>query len=229
MPERLPATTVEGRTSTPLIIFGVGTLAERARFYLERYSDHKVVGFTVERNFMSVGRFLGLPVVAFEDVAVVFPAADNDFFCAVGYKDYNATRLRICSAAKKMGYELVSCAAPSAVLNDVSPAGNTLIMDNANIGPFCSIGEGLILSTGSVISHHSTVGDHCYVSANVTLAGHCLIGDRVFFGAGSVLADHIEIPAGTFVGMGSVVTKTIRKPGVYAGNPARLIRTVVQN
>ena len=51
------------------------------------------------------------------------------------------------------------------------------------------------------------------------------IGNRVSIGSNATILP-VEICDDVVIGAGSVVTKSITKPGIYAGNPARLLRTV---
>jgi acetyltransferase-like isoleucine patch superfamily enzyme len=50
------------------------------------------------------------------------------------------------------------------------------------------------------------------------------IGNRVSIGSNATLLP-VTICDDVVVGAGSIVTKDISEPGVYAGNPARLIRS----
>jgi acetyltransferase-like isoleucine patch superfamily enzyme len=51
------------------------------------------------------------------------------------------------------------------------------------------------------------------------------IGNRVSLGSNATILP-VEICDGVVVGAGAVVTKSIRRPGIYAGNPARLVRAL---
>lgn len=62
-----------------IIIFGVLDTAELAHFYLTNDSEHTVVAFTVDREYMKEETFKGLPVVAFEDVEALFPPRITNF------------------------------------------------------------------------------------------------------------------------------------------------------
>lgn len=113
------------------------------------------------------------------------------------------------------------------------------------VGPFFEIQKNVSIGARSKIQSHSficeyvTIGDDCFIGHNVTFAndlfkegapnadaaswGRTLIGDHVSIGSGTtVLA--VEICSGTVIGAGSVVTKNITRKGIYAGNPARLLR-----
>ena len=50
-----------------VVIFGIGQIAEVIHFYLTSDSDHDVVAFTVDREYLTKQQFKDLPVVPFED------------------------------------------------------------------------------------------------------------------------------------------------------------------
>lgn len=117
--------------------------------------------------------------------------------------------------------------------------------DDVFVGPFVEIQKNVSIGARSKIQSHSficeyvTLGEDCFVGHNVTFAndlfkggapntdaaswGRTQIGDRVAIGSGAtVLA--VNICSGAVIGAGSVVTKDITRKGIYAGNPARLLR-----
>jgi len=49
------------------------------------------------------------------------------------------------------------------------------------------------------------------------------VGDDVLIGSNSTILP-VEIVSGCVIGAGSVVTRDCKTKGVYAGNPARLLR-----
>ncbi|MNE86130.1 Maltose O-acetyltransferase [compost metagenome] len=52
---------------------------------------------------------------------------------------------------------------------------------------------------------------------------HTTIGDNVSIGSNATILS-VNICPNVVIGAGAVVTKDILEPGIYAGNPARLIR-----
>ena len=50
------------------------------------------------------------------------------------------------------------------------------------------------------------------------------IGDNVWIGGNTVVLPGITIGNNVTIGAGSVVTKDINQKGIYAGNPAKIIR-----
>jgi maltose O-acetyltransferase len=51
------------------------------------------------------------------------------------------------------------------------------------------------------------------------------IGDNVWLGGGVIVCPGVTIGENSVIGAGAVVTRDITEPGVYAGNPARRLRS----
>ena len=65
-----------------VIIFGVQDFAQLAKFYLQHDSEHDVVAFSVNEQYMPEGKtFEGLPVVAFENVETTHPSSNSSLPC----------------------------------------------------------------------------------------------------------------------------------------------------
>nr|QOS23450.1 putative acetyltransferase [Vibrio parahaemolyticus] len=57
------------------------------------------------------------------------------------------------------------------------------------------------------------------------LYGGIQVQDDVFIGVNSIIMPGVKIGRNTIIGAGSVVTRDIEGNGVYAGSPAKLVRT----
>lgn len=121
-----------------------------------------------------------------------------------------------------------------------------VIGDDSFVGPFVEIQRGAAIGKRCKIQSHAficdlvIIGDDCVVShgakfindpfktggpanRNRDLWGATVVGNHVSIGTNATLlpvtiCDHVVI------GAGSVVTRNIDEPGIYAGNPARLVR-----
>ena len=69
------------------------------------------------------------------------------------------------------------------------------------------------------IAHNCDIGENCLITAKFAVAGSSKIGDRCVFGGRVSLNDHIELTNDVQIGALSGVTKSIDKPGTYAGFP----------
>jgi acetyltransferase-like isoleucine patch superfamily enzyme len=120
------------------------------------------------------------------------------------------------------------------------------IGDCSFIGPFVEIQRSVKIGSRCRIQSHAficelvTIGDDCFVGHGVMFINDIFrsggpaggdktqwrrtqIGERVSLGSNATILP-VSICDRVVIGAGSVVTKDIRISGVYAGNPARLLR-----
>ena len=54
-----------------VVVFGTELVAELAHYYLTHDSEHEIVAFTVNQEFIKEPTFCGIQVVPFEDLSIV--------------------------------------------------------------------------------------------------------------------------------------------------------------
>ena len=206
-----------------VIIFGVQDFAQLANFYLQHDSEHEVVAFSVNREYLPDDKsFEGLPVVAFENVEQSYAPADFKFFAPMSPRRMNRLREHIYRQIKEKGYELISYISSKATLfRGTSIGDNCFILEDNTIQPFASVGNNVILWSGNHIGHHSIIKDHVSFTSHVVLSGHCVVEPFSFFGVNSTVRDGIHIAEGSLIGMAAAVTSDTEPWGVYKGNPAK--------
>ncbi len=208
-----------------VVLFGTGAVARLVDFLLTHDSPHDVVAFAVDRDHWNGGEFEGRPIVAFEDLAMLYPPAEFAMFIAVGYRRMNHFRAERYQRAKAMGYELVTYVSPRAsTWAGLQVGDNCLVMDEVIVHPFVRIGNDVILWSGSHIGHDSLVGDHCFVSSRAVVSGYVTIGDNCFIGSNATIRDGIAIERECVIGAGAVVTRDTTERGVYASPQAIQLR-----
>ena len=122
------------------------------------------------------------------------------------------------------------------------------IGDNTFIGPFVEIQKDVKIGKNCRIQSHSficelvTIGDNCFVAHGVMFINDIFakggpaqgdkklwrstyIGNNVSIGSNATILP-VKICDNVVIGAGSVITKDINKSGIYAGNPAKLIRNL---
>jgi acetyltransferase-like isoleucine patch superfamily enzyme len=119
------------------------------------------------------------------------------------------------------------------------------IGDDSFIGPFVEIQKGVNIGKRCRIQSHSficelvTIGDDCFISHGAMFINDLFgtgspaetpdlwqptrVGNRVSVGTNAAILP-VTICDQVVIGAGTVVTKDITVPGIYAGNPARLLR-----
>jgi len=111
---------------------------------------------------------------------------------------------------------------PSACVSDYAQLGEgTVVMANAVVNPFSSIGEACIINTGSSIDHDCQIKEGVHVSPGVNVAGGVIIGRASWLGIGSQVKQLISIGSNVTIGSGSNVVKNIDNNQIVVGNPAR--------
>lgn len=134
-----------------------------------------------------------------------------------------------------------------AVVEPVNLYGCTL-GDDCFIGPFVEIQRGAVIGDRCRIQSHTficelvTIGADCFISHGAMFINDLFsgggpakgrrdlwrttkIGNGVSIGTNSTILP-VTICDRAVIGAGAVVTRDITTPGVYAGNPARLLRSL---
>ncbi|MGZ5434780.1 MAG: acetyltransferase [Pyrinomonadaceae bacterium] len=206
-----------------VIIFGIQDFAQLAHFYLQHDSEHEVVAFSVNEQYLPAERsFAGLPVIAFEHIEQTYPPADFLFFAPMSPSRMNRLRESVYTQIKEKGYELISYVSSKAtVFPGVAIGDNCFILEDNTIQPFTSIGNNVVLWSGNHIGHHSVIKDHVSFTSHVVLSGHCTVEPFSFFGVNATIRDGLHIAEGSLVAMSASVTRDTEPWGVYKGNPAK--------
>ncbi|HKO43108.1 MAG TPA: acetyltransferase [Pyrinomonadaceae bacterium] len=199
-----------------IVIFGTGKIADQVYFYLTNDSPHEIVAFTVDREYLSDEKKMGLPVVPFEEVQDVYSPTDYEMFVAVGYQDLNRFRAKKYDEARGKGYSLISYVSSRAAnFGDIEIGDNCLVLEFAVLQPCSKVGNNVFIWSGNHIGHHSRIGDHCYIAGNVVISGSTKVGPHCFIGVGSTLGHEINVGEESFIGAGSLITKDVEPGSVY--------------
>ena len=122
------------------------------------------------------------------------------------------------------------------------------IGNDCRIGPFVEIQQKVNIGESTKVQSHSficegvSIGENCFIGHGVmfvndlfksgapaqgdkTKWGTCTIGNHVSIGSNATILP-VDIVDGCVIGAGAVVTKDLSVKGIYAGNPAKLIRRI---
>ena len=131
------------------------------------------------------------------------------------------------------------------------------IGDNTKIGPFVEIQKGAKIGKNCKIQSHTficegvTIEDHAFIGHNVTFINDryprsttedgnlqteedwavipTLVKKGASIGSSATLLCGITVGESSIVGAGSMVTKDVPPNTIVAGNPARIIRSIMSN
>ena len=114
------------------------------------------------------------------------------------------------------------------------------------VGPFVEIQKGVTIGARTKVQSHAficelvEIGDDCFIGHGTMFTNDRFadggpargrkalwratsIGHRVSIGSNATLLP-VSVCDDVVIGAGAVVTRDITEPGIYAGNPARLLR-----
>jgi acetyltransferase-like isoleucine patch superfamily enzyme len=120
------------------------------------------------------------------------------------------------------------------------------IGDDSFIGPFVEIQRDVVIGKRCRVQSHAficelvTIGDDCFVSHGAMFINDAFaiggpargrrdlwrttrLGNHVSVGTNATILP-VSISDHVVIGAGAVVTRDLTEPGIYAGNPARLLR-----
>lgn len=168
-----------------IVIFGAGQLADVAKAYLDRFSDDRVVGFTVDAAYLNQQQRHNLPVVAWERLEATFPPDQVLLLGPLSYQRLNRFRRDRHFEAKSRGYRFTSFIHPSAHNMAEAIGQNCFILENCVLQPYSKLGDGVMIWSGTHVGHHSKIGDFSFLSSlvglasSVTIEPRCMIGGQV--------------------------------------------------
>jgi sugar O-acyltransferase (sialic acid O-acetyltransferase NeuD family) len=205
----------------PLVIFGLGIVADVVYHHFTRDGEYDIKAFTVDSAWMhnkpgEQQLYQGLPVVPFETVQDSFDPAAVNMFVAMGYHGLNTIRAQKCREAKAKGYTLTSYISPRVDAGPWLKTGeNCLILDSVGVQPGVEIGNNVFIWNNSLIGHHAKVEDDCWLAGGATLGGLMTLGAGSFVGLNATLGGDIKIGASSFIGAGAVVLKSAEPKSVF--------------
>lgn len=208
-----------------VVIIGAGKIAEELYFYLTHDSEHDVVAFAVDKNFIVKKKMQGLPIIDIKVMKSIFPTNDFKVLVAMGYQNLNKLRTLKYNQVKEMGYNCISYVSSKAYnIGNVSVGENCIILENNTINTTSKIGNNNVLWCGNHIGHHSTIDNNCFIAGHVIIAGSTRINSNTFIGVNSSIGHQITIGSENIIGANSLITKNTKPKSVFINKDSDLYK-----
>jgi sugar O-acyltransferase (sialic acid O-acetyltransferase NeuD family) len=186
-----------------IILIGGGGHCHSVIDVIELENKYEILGIVdIEENIGK--KVLGYEIIGSdEDLKSLFETCKHAAI-TVGQIKSSATRIKLFTILKEIGFHLPSIISPLAYVSKHAFVDEgTVVMHHAIINANARIGKNCIINTKALIEHDVTVGDNCHISTASVLNGGVIVKENTFFGSNATSKQYIEIEG--FIKAGSVV------------------------
>lgn len=218
-------------TSRPLLLVGAGGLAREVLAAVTAGNsvrpEWNVLGFC-DDNPAQHGRLIdGLPVLGPVDAVHEHPDAAV-VICTASTRN-QASRKLISERLGLPGERYATVVHPTASIAAGTAIGaGSVFLAFATVTAPQEIGAHVVVMPHTTFTHDDAVSDYVTFASRVSLSGTVSVGPTAYLGSGAIVREGLAIGAGALIGMGAVVLDNVPPHEVWAGNPARRLRTLNQ-
>lgn len=116
---------------------------------------------------------------------------------------------------------------PTCVVSATAQIGSgSVLLPHAAIGAGATIGQQVLILPGSIISHNCQIANFTCIASNAVVCGYAQIGEACYLGANASIREKITVGRHTLIGIGSVVITDCEDNSIYAGVPAKKIKSL---
>ena len=208
-----------------VVIIGAGGHAREIADIIEARRNAgdaiEVIGYLVEAAYGHPGpQPNDLPILG--GIDWLASRADGvSVVCGIGAPQ---VRIRLVREASAQGAQFVSAIHPSAIQGrGVTLGFGVVLAAGAVVTNSIAIGDHAHINVASTVSHDTKLGDFATLSPGVNLSGGVVVGQGSMIGTGATVLPGVRIGDWSIVGAGAVVTKDVAANSTAAGVPARAI------
>ncbi|MEO1764366.1 MAG: acetyltransferase [Cyanobacteria bacterium J06629_18] len=172
------------------------------------YQQGKSIKALIDDNPPStVNQIYGVPIYRASEALSNINPENSKWIIAIGN---NRIRQKLALQLENQGYSFATAIHPSAKIAlgvEISPG--TVVMANTVINTDTTIGNHVILNTGSLVDHDCHIGDYTHISPGCILCGHVKVGKKVLLGANTTVSPCIEISDEISCDPGSTIVESL--------------------
>lgn len=187
-------------------------------------ADWRLLGYLDDDPALAGTLVDGVPVLGGLSELKALP--DASVVVCTGRPDNYASRRRIVSALAIPPERYATIIHPAASVSSSCTVGpGSVLLAHTVLTAAVSVGSHVAVMPQVTLTHDDVIGDYATVASGVCLGGGVRVGDGAYIGAGAVIREGRAVGPGALVAMGAVVTTDIPAHEVWAGVPARYLRT----
>ena len=204
-----------------LVIVGAGGFARETAAAANGW---RVLGFLDDNPALRGASRSGRPILGGVDSVADWPEAAV-VVCVGNPRDYTA-RQRIVQRLDLPVDRYATVVHPAAEIGAGSAVGpGSVLLAGAVLTADVTVGAHVAVMPQAVLTHDDRVGDFVTIASGVRLGGGVALDRGAYLGAGALVREGVTVGAWSLVGMGSVVVRDVPPDEVWAGVPARFLRS----
>ena len=172
-----------------LIIIGTSTTSIHVYKFVKEYNLYNVLGFAVDRDYLTEDFFLGLPVYAIDELDYKIDKENDLLFVAILWNKLNLDRKETYDRLKNKGFRFANLISPTAKVRGNLLGENCWVHDFVIVQNDANIGNNVLLMAYTLIGAHCEIGSHCFFGAKSTIGGGCKVGSQTFVGINATIFD----------------------------------------
>ena len=177
-------------------------------------------GFLVDPGYITGAPMHGLPVAG--TLSALDCAPDTAIVVAIGNP---AARQKVVSMLGTGPGRFPVLIHPRAWIGDhVTLGPGVIVCAGALVTTDILLGAHVHLNIASTVGHDCLIGDFCTIGPGVSISGRVTLGQRVEVGASAVIIPGMQIGDDAVIGAGAAVVKSIPAGCTAVGVPARVIK-----
>ena len=221
-------TTPTGQQGGDLVLIGAGGFARETAQAVHALNCSgaawRLLGYIDDDPALHGDIIDGTAVLGGRDRVRHLPAAS--FVVCTGRPTNYVSRLRIVSELGLPPERYATIIHPSAAISRSSSVGpGTVVLAHAAFTAAVSVGAHVAIMPHVTLTHDVVVDDFATIASCASLGGGVRVQRSAYLGAGALIGENRTVGAFSLIGMGAVVTRDVPTREVWAGVPARRLRT----
>ena len=149
------------------------------------------------------------------------PASENVYLCGLGLP---LVKEKVIGPLLKARAEFITFVHPTALVGArVSLGQGVVLCPGAILSADITVGDFAMVNLNSTIGHDASLGAWTTLSAQCDITGHVKVADRVFMGSRATIIPGKTVGSRAILGAGAVVISDVPANVTVVGNPARIL------
>lgn len=151
---------------------------------------------------------------------------DASFVICTGRPSDYVSRLRIAGDLALPPERYATIVHPSCAISESSYIGpGSVLLAHVTLTAAVRLGAHVLVMPNTTLTHDDVIDDFATLASGVNVGGGVHIQKGAYIGAGAIVGEGRAVGVFSLVGMGAVVTRDVPPREVWAGVPARHLRT----